>query len=310
MIDITLIGTGATMPLPGRALSCARLRCRGRSILFDCGEGTQTAARKAGVSLMKTDLIALTHYHGDHIFGLPGLLQSMSCLGRRDPLYITGPAGLEEAMTPILRLAGETEFPVRLLRQEQIWLSGLHPAWPGGACLRSFDTEHRVPSQGCCFTLARPPRFLPDKAAALGIPVRYWKEFQRCESRTDTVLVAGRAIPAELVTAAERRGLRVVFSGDTAPCAALEAAAQEADLLICDATYGSDEQAGQAELYGHSTFSRTGALAGRAGVRRLWLTHFSQTVDPEACLGNAVQFFPGAECGFDGKTIVLGFDRE
>ena len=105
MIEVTLIGTAATMPLPGRALSAAMLSCAGRSILLDCGEGTQSAAVSAGVSCMKTDLIALTHYHGDHIFGLPGLMQSMSCLGRTQPLFITGPEGLETAMAPILALS-------------------------------------------------------------------------------------------------------------------------------------------------------------------------------------------------------------
>ena len=106
MITITLLGTGATMPLPDRALTAVALVYGGRTILFDCGEGTQSAARKAHVSLMKTDLIALTHYHGDHIFGLPGLLQSYGCLGRISPLVITGPDGLEEAMQPILQLCG------------------------------------------------------------------------------------------------------------------------------------------------------------------------------------------------------------
>ena len=91
MIDITLLGTAALFPLPDRALTAAVLTCGSHSILFDCGEGTQTAARKAHISVMKTDLIALTHYHGDHVFGLPGLLQTMNTLGREQPLYITGP---------------------------------------------------------------------------------------------------------------------------------------------------------------------------------------------------------------------------
>ena len=97
MIDVTLIGTAALAPTPQRALAAACAVCQGRGVLFDCGEGTQTAARKAGVSLMKVDVIALTHYHGDHIFGLPGLMQTLHSLGRAEPLYITGPQGLREA---------------------------------------------------------------------------------------------------------------------------------------------------------------------------------------------------------------------
>ena len=102
MIDITLIGTGALVLIPERALTAALLTCGGHSILFDCGEGTQSAARKAGVSLLKADMIALTHFHGDHIFGMPGLLQTMCSMGRTETLYITGPAGLREELEPIL----------------------------------------------------------------------------------------------------------------------------------------------------------------------------------------------------------------
>ena len=98
MLTITLLGTAATMPLPDRALTAAVAECGGHSLLFDCGEGTQTAARRAGVNLMKLDAICLTHYHGDHIFGLPGLLQTLGCQGRTRPLTIFGPA---EGMEPV-----------------------------------------------------------------------------------------------------------------------------------------------------------------------------------------------------------------
>lgn len=304
MVDVTLLGTAATMPLPERALSCALLRCGGRTILFDCGEGTQTAARRAGVSLMKTDLIALTHYHGDHIFGLPGLLQTMSCLGRREPLYVTGPGGPEEALSPVLALAGELGFELRLVADKHIRLEMLNAAWSPAAVLEAFPTAHRTASQGYRFTLARPPKFDPDKARELGIPVRYWKLLQRGE----TLEADGRLIEPSAVTGESRRGLCVVFSGDTAPCAELTAASREADLLICDGTYGDDEQADKAAFYGHCTFSQTAALAAEAEVKRLWLTHFSQIIDPEACLPAARSIFPAAEYGFDGKSISLGFE--
>lgn len=303
MVDITLLGTAATMPLPDRALSAAVLRSNGRTILFDCGEGTQTAARRAGVSLMKTDLIALTHYHGDHIFGLPGLLQTMSCLGRTEPLTVTGPEGLETALTPVLTLAGELPFALWLITEPFIRLDALNPAWSADAALEAFPTEHRTASQGYRFTLSRPPKFDPDKARSLGVPVKDWKKLQRGE----TVCVDGKTVEPCCVTGKARRGLSIVFSGDTAPCAALEAAAREIDLLICDATYGEEEQADKAALYGHCTFSQAAALAANAAVKRLWLTHFSQIIDPEECLPKAWQIFPAAECGYDGKSISLGF---
>lgn len=304
MVDITLLGTAATMPLPDRALSSALLRCGGRTILFDCGEGTQTAARRARASLMKTDLIALTHYHGDHIFGLPGLLQTMNCLGRREPLFITGPGDIAAALSPVLRLAGVLAYDVRLVPAGRITLRELNTAWPDGAALASFPTEHRTESQGYLFSLARPAKFDPEKARALSVPVKYWRDLQR----GGEVWVNGRLIRSEAVTGQPRKGLRIVFSGDTAPCSGLALIARDADLLICDGTYGSDEQSELAALYGHSTFPQAAKLAAESCVKRLWLTHFSQTVSPEECLSNALAYFPGAECGYDGKTLCLGFD--
>jgi ribonuclease Z len=115
MLDVTLLGTAALMPIPDRALTAATITCGGRTILFDCGEGTQAAARRAGVSLMKADVIALTHYHGDHIFGLPGLMQTQEVFGRIQPLTIVGPVGIVAALRPIMELVGHTGYPVRLM---------------------------------------------------------------------------------------------------------------------------------------------------------------------------------------------------
>jgi len=248
MIDITLLGTAALAPIPERALTAVLLACGGRAILFDCGEGTQVAARRAGVSLMKTDLIALTHYHGDHIFGLPGLLQTMGSLGRTDPLTITGPEGLEEMMAPILALTGWVSYPVRLmpLPDEGLALRQLEWHWPDRARLTAFPTDHRVPSQGYSFTLGRAGEFQPERAKALGVPVQAWSRLQRGES----VQVGQRLVAPEAVLGAPRPGLKFVFSGDTAPCAPLVQAARDADLLICDATYGDDAQAALALDHG------------------------------------------------------------
>ena len=284
MLTITLLGTAATMPLPDRALTAAVAECVGHSLLFDCGEGTQAAARRAGVNLMKLDAICLTHYHGDHIFGLPGLLQTLGCQGRTRPLALYGPAGLD-AIWPALRtLTGPLPYPIRARQLEKDPVDLAAFGWPAGAQLLPIPTRHRVPSRGYALTLPRAGRFLPEKALALGVPVADWKKLQHGE----TVQVR---------------------EWEVTP--ALEAAAQDADLLLCDATYAEPEQEAQAKQYGHSTFGQSAALAARAGAKRLWLVHYSPMItEPEECLHFAQGAFPRAECGFDGKQLTLQFEEE
>ena len=307
MLDVTLLGTAALMPIPERALTAAVLACAGRSILFDCGEGTQTAARKAGVSLMSADVIALTHYHGDHIFGLPGLLQTMGMQGRAEPLTILGPADIQAELAPIMQLTGWTPYPITLMEMppEGLQMQTLHKGWPKEARLFSYPTEHRVPSQCYAFTLDRPPVFLPERAKALGVPVQYWKVLQHGEA----VSVEGREVKPEDVLGPSRKGLKFVISGDTVACDGLKTAAQDADLLISEATYGENDQAQTAIEHGHMTFAQAAGLAAEVGAKRLWLSHYSQMIeDTEAYIDNARQAFPDAVCGQDGMRITLKFD--
>lgn len=318
MIDITLLGSAAAMPTPQRGLTAAALRCGGRCILFDCGEGTQVALRREKISPLKIDLIALSHFHGDHIFGLPGLLQTMSCLRRTEPLFITGPEGLGDAMEPVLRMAGVTDFPIRLVPCPEVQgfaMRELHSAWPKGARCAAVPTVHRVPSQGYVFSLPRPARFDPEKARALGIPENQWGTI--IDRPDEPVLLEGKPLYQEgrpvyghMLLGKPRKGLRFVFSGDTLPCPAMAEAAAGADLLIHEATYGEDSFAEQALLYGHCTFRQAAALAAQARVRALWLSHFSQTMrQPEDCLPIAREIFPNTRCGCDGLSATLGFDK-
>lgn len=309
MIDVTLLGTSALIPLPDRALTAAQLVCGGHSILFDCGEGTQSAARKAGVSLIKTDVIALTHYHGDHIFGLPGLLQTMNSMGRQDPLYIVGPEGIRGELSPILTLAGWLAYEVRLMElpPEGVALNDLTGGWPEGARLTPFATEHRIASQGYVFTLPRAGKFLPDKARALGVPTNQWRFLQKGEC----VQLGDVTITPDQVMGPARKGLKVVFSGDTAMCDTLVQAADQADLLICEATYGENEQAQLAIDHGHMNFAQAARTAAQANAKQLWLAHYSQMIeDPAAYLDNALAHFPNTQCGEDGKKCTLVFPEK
>ena len=309
MLTITLLGTAATMPLPDRALSAAFAACGGHGLLWDCGEGTQAAARRAGVNLMRADAICLTHYHGDHIFGLPGLLQTLGAQGRTRPLVLAGPQGLPEIWAAVRALTGPLPYPVRLQvlqPGQKLALDALSEGWPAGAVLEAFATKHRVQSIGYRLELPRAGKFLPERARELGVPVQQWKLLQRGQ----TVAVEGAEVQPADVLGAPRKGLRVVFSGDTAPCPGLQQAAQGADLLLCDATYALPEQADQAKQWGHSTFGQSAALAAEAGAKRLWLTHYSPMITaPEEYAANAQAIFAAAECGFDGKSITLQYEE-
>lgn len=305
MIDVTLIGCGGTMPLPGRALSALAVRCAGRTALVDCGEGTQAAARAAGISLVKVDLLCLTHYHGDHIFGVPGLLQTMAGLGRTAPVRIAGPQGLSHWGRLLLSLAGPLPFAVQLEELAQppavLELPGF-----GGMTVTAFALAHRVPCLGYAFRLPRAGRFLPAKALLLDVPQSAWKQLQQGEA---AVLEDGRTILPRQVTGPARAGLSLVYATDTCPCAALEQEARNADLLILDATYADESEADKAALYGHSTFAQSAALAARAGAKRLWLTHYGGAVDaPAAALAAAQAFFPAVEAGTDGLCCTLAFE--
>lgn len=306
MLEVTLVGCGATMPLPGRATAVGAVKYKGRTVLLDCGEGTQVAARKAGVSLVKIDAICLTHYHGDHVFGLPGLLQTMASQGRIQPVLLMGPAeGYAEVVDLLLALAGPLPFAVErhplTFPQDHIML------WDGLE-LDSFPLHHRVPCAGYRFRLSRAGRFLPEQAQALGVDRRFWGSLQKGECVTNA---AGETIDPAQVLGPARSGLSIVYAADTAPCADLPTFAKDTDLLICDATYAGEEFLEKAQLYGHSTFAQCGQLAVQAGAKRLWLTHFGGALmDPEAELYLAQKYFPEAEAGFDGKTIRLNFVDE
>ena len=258
---------------------------------------------------MRADAICLTHYHGDHIFGLPGLLQTLGAQGRTRPLVLLGPDGLLEIWRAVYALTGPLPYAVKPLvcrAGQPVALDALSDGWPAGATLQPVATKHRVRSLGYRLDLPRAGRFDPEKARALGVPVNQWRLLQRGQA----VPLAERMVQPAEVLGAPRKGLRFVFSGDSAPCPALEQAAQGADLLLCDATYALPEQQEQAAQWGHSTFGQSAALAAKAGAKRLWLVHYSPMItDPEQQLAQAQSIFPAAECGFDGKCITLHYEE-
>ena len=205
-------------------------------------------------------------------------------------------------MKPILTLTDFISFDVVLIETLPEKLCELVKGWPSGAKLSTFQTEHRVPSQGYCFMLSRQGKFYPEKAQALNIPVKLWRVLQNGES----VLLDDKLITPSDVMGEPRKGFKIIFTGDTCKCDAIINASRDADLLICEATYGEDSQAEQAASYGHMNFANAAQIAIEAGVKRLWLTHFSQVMrKPEEYLPNAQRIYPEAICSYDGLRITL-----
>ncbi len=309
MLKVTIIGTSATMPLPNRAVAAMAVSINGYNILFDCGEGTQSAAKAAGVSLFKVKAICLTHFHGDHMYGLPGLLHTLGHMGRTEELIITGPVGLEQAMKPIFQMCGGLPFTIKLhvfaSKQNKPLPQTIEQIADLPINITAFPLAHRVPCVGYRVDLPRAGKFMPEKAKALNIPMQQWGKLQKGES----VFVEDKEILPAQVMGEPRKGLAVVYGTDTAPCQSLVTAANEADLLICDATYAESELSEKAAEFGHSTFAQAATMAKEANVKKLFLTHFSASIqEPEEVLFNATDVFEHAEVAFDGKILEIEFE--
>ena len=297
MIDVCLLGTGGMLPLPQRALTSLYVRHNGHALLIDCGEGTQVALRAASMRFKPIDAILLTHFHADHIAGLPGLLLTMGNEGRTAPITIYGPAGLSGIVDALRVIAPEIPFV--------IYYQELSPDVPTafsciGLQVQAFPLEHRVPCLGYGFTLPRGGRFSAQRAREKGILVRLWSRLQRGET------VEG--FGPEDVMSAPRRGLKLLYATDTRPVPAIEEYGREADLLILEGIFGEAKKQERAETTCHMMMREAAELARQAGARELWLTHFSPAMPhPEEYAEELWEIFPHTGVGQDGLFKTLRF---
>jgi ribonuclease Z len=299
VLDLALLGTGGMMPLPNRWLSSVLMRYQGRLLLFDCGEGTQISLRALGWGLKAIDLILISHLHGDHLAGLPGLLLTLGNSGRTEPVQVLGPAGLSEAVTRLRVIAPHLPFEVccrDLQAGDTFTFDDLHGT--------SAEADHHVPCLAYRLDLPRERAFLPERARALGVPVQQWKSLQRGES----IEWQGQRIAPEAVLGPTRKGLSVGLVTDTRPTPAIKQLVEGVDLLICEGMYGSDADLGRAEERKHMTFREAASLASEARVRQLVLTHFSPSLtDPKAYESDARAIFPETRVGEDHLSVGLRF---
>ena len=302
MLDVCLLGTGGMMPLPYRWLTSLMVRYNGSSLLIDCGEGTQIAIKEKGWGFKAIDVICFTHYHGDHVSGLPGLLLTMGNADRTEPLTIVGPKGLERVVGALRVIAPELPFPIRyreITEPEQSFEMN-------GYRLKAFRVNHNVLCYGYTLEIDRVGRFDVDRANAVGIPQRYWGMLQKGE----TVDVDGSTYTPDMVLGPARKGLKIAYCTDTRPTDSIRNNAAGADLFVCEGMYGEKDKLKKDKEYKHMTFYEAAHLAKDANVREMWLTHYSPSLTkPEEYMEEVRAIFPQAIAAKDRRTVELVFSE-
>ncbi len=263
------LGTGGSWPTVKRNVSAIAVKRGGEILLFDCGEGTQRQIQRSGLSYMQIKSIFISHFHGDHFLGLPGLIQTMQLNDRKEPLTIYGPRGISR-IVEIVKNLGYFRPSYEIVGKD---VDEGDEIRFDGYSVRPFRVEHNVPALGYVLEEdMRPGRFNKKKALELGIPEG--PLFGRLQRGESIKLKDGRVITPDMVLGPPRPGRKVVYTGDTKPCNKVVEFARNADLLIHDATFLSDLEDVAIE-YGHSTARQAAEIAKEANVDRLVLTHIS-----------------------------------
>jgi len=303
MLDVCLLGTGGTMPLKNRWLTSAVFRHNGKSLMIDCGEGTQIAMKLAGFTFKPLGILCITHFHADHISGLPGLLLSMGNEGRAEPLTIIGPRGVERVVNALRIIAPGLPFSIEFIEidEKEKTLN------IGDFEITAFHVRHTVETLGYRIDIHRAGKFDVEKANKNNVPQKLWSILQK----TEIVELDGMTYTQDMVLGPARRGIRAVYATDTRPCASIPRMAEDADLLICEGMYGNREKQARAEEAYHMMFHEAAELAKEAGARRLWLTHYSPSMEhPEEFIEEAKKIFPETTACHDGEKITIRFDDE
>src|SRR2546429_2147994 len=299
-LDLVFLGTAGSMPTAQRAPAALLVRRGGERLLFDCAEGTQRQLLRSSVGLVELREIFVTHFHADHILGLPGLFKTFSLRGRERPLEVYGPRGLVDLLGSLRRVVGRLSYEVRVIELEPgdvVERDGYRPA--------AFAVSHGVPAVGWSLIEAtRPGRFDVDKADALGVPSGPARgALQRGES---VPLPDGSIVSADQVLGPPRPGRKIVITGDTAPSETIVEAAWGADVLVTEATFSEEEQE-RAEETMHQTAAQAAGSAKRANVGLLALTHLSNRYFGPEIAREAREIFPDTVVPKDFDVVEVPF---
>lgn len=293
MMKIVILGSGGAVPSPARSLPSVGIRYFGEVYLFDCGEGTQRQMMIYGLSYARVKMIFLTHLHADHFLGIAGLMQTLKMTERREPIFIFGPAGTEHTISSILMPPYPFQIIIRdidanfCLKNERFSIS-------------AFRTKHNTRSIGYVFKENDSWNFNKEKADKVGIKGRMFRKLER----EGEILIGKKKIKLEDVTK-PKRGVKLVYTGDTAPSDEVILASKGADLLIHDGTF-SKEHTEEAEMKLHSTVSQAAEIAKKAKVKRLVLVHISNRYkDASPLEKEAKKIFKNSQLAFDGMEISI-----
>lgn len=303
MLDVCLLGTGGMMPLPYRWLTALMLRYNGSNLLIDCGEGTQITIKQQGWSFKSIDVICFTHYHGDHISGLPGLLLTIGNSNRTEPLTLIGPKGLERVVNGLRVIAPELPYEIQFIELNE----SSEKLNIGQYNIEAYRVKHNIICYGYNVNIKRQGRFDVNKAKLNDIPLKYWSALQKGKAIEED----GCIYTPDMVLGETRKGLKISYCTDSRPIKHIEEHVKGADLFICEGMYGEETEETKASAYKHMTFEEAATLAKNANVSELWLTHFSPSlVYPKDYLHVAQKIFKPTVIGKDRMTKTFKFDDD
>ncbi|WP_343101019.1 ribonuclease Z [Romboutsia sp. MSSM.1001216sp_RTP31141st1_G3_RTP31141_220114] len=303
MIDLILLGCGGNLPTPNRYLSSLFINYNGSKILIDCGEGTQISMKMKNCGFKNLDLILITHLHGDHFNGLPGLLSTIGNSGRTDDLTIVGPVGIKEYINAVMVLIEYIPYKLNIIENPKNTFSLDHDILKDIE-ISTMELDHSRECLGYSLYFKRRPKFNKEKAISNNVPIILW---QKLQSGKNIVYNEVEYTPS-MVLGDNRKGIKVSFITDTRPLLSIPEFIKDSNLFVCEGMYGDDMDISKAVKNHHMTFREAANLARLGNVDKLILTHFSPSLeDPYIYLNNATSVFKNTIIGEDRLSFNLNF---
>lgn len=303
MIDLILLGCGGNLPTPNRYLSSLFINYNGSKILIDCGEGTQISMKMKNCGFKNLDLILITHLHGDHFNGLPGLLSTIGNSGRTDDLTIVGPVGIKEYINAVMVLIEYIPYKLNIIENPKNTFSLDHDILKDIE-ISTMELDHSRECLGYSLYFKRRPKFNKEKAISNNVPIILW---QKLQSGKNIVYNEVEYTPS-MVLGDNRKGIKVSFITDTRPLLSISEFIKDSNLFVCEGMYGDDMDISKAVKNHHMTFREAANLARLGNVDKLILTHFSPSLeDPYIYLNNATSIFKNTIIGEDRLSFNLNF---